>query len=82
MRKVLDWALVAVIALSPLPLGSARPWAWSLLAVLVAVLMILRGGVALLRPAPASDAPPWRLLVPIALAFGTLAIGFIYIWLR
>ncbi len=34
------WGLMAVVALAPLPLGANRPWAWDLLAVFVAALLV------------------------------------------
>jgi O-antigen ligase len=34
------WWLIAVVALMPLPFGSARPWAWSLAAVAVGLLAL------------------------------------------
>jgi len=34
-------ALIAIVVLSPLPFGSYRPWAWSLFAILIGVLLIL-----------------------------------------
>ena len=35
------WILLLVVALAPLPFGSNRPWAWSLLSLCVAVLIML-----------------------------------------
>lgn len=36
----LSVALLLVVVLAPLPLGSNRPWAWSLLAVLIGLLLV------------------------------------------
>ncbi len=38
MPRLFFWALVAIVAIAPLPLGSNRPLAWSLLALEVGVL--------------------------------------------
>ncbi len=37
------YALVIVVAWSPLPFGSYRPWSWSVLATVVAVLLLIWG---------------------------------------
>lgn len=47
-RVFLLRALMTVVMLSPLPLGSNRPWAWDTLALLVAVLLGLHGLVTAL----------------------------------
>lgn len=39
---------LALVILAPLPLGANRPWAWSLLALLVGLLLMV------VRPAPPS----------------------------
>lgn len=46
------WGFIAVLAWAPLPLGSERPWAWSLLGLLVALLLLLFAAAALARPLP------------------------------
>jgi O-antigen ligase len=43
-------ALIAIVALAPLPLGSNRPWAWELLGALVGLLMSVVGFYQLLHP--------------------------------
>lgn len=48
--RALELLLIAVIAWAPIPFGSNRPWAWSLLAALLALLLIAWGaGIALGR---------------------------------
>ena len=41
LARLSYWLLLLVVALAPLPFGSNRPWAWSLLSLCVAVLLIL-----------------------------------------
>ena len=45
--RVSFWLLLAVVALAPLPFGSNRPWAWSLLALSIAGLLTLWAAGAL-----------------------------------
>jgi len=40
MQRILLWLLIALVAIAPLPLGSNRPLAWSLLSVEVGILLI------------------------------------------
>lgn len=61
-------ALLAVVVLAPLPLGGNRPWAWSLLAVLIG---LLAGGWALLALSGRCRAPlPVGRLAAAAVPFG------------
>ena len=41
LEALLFWSLIVLLAAMPLPFGSARPWAWSLAAVIVALLLLL-----------------------------------------
>lgn len=41
VRSSLFYTFLAVVLLSPLPLGSNRPWAWLLVSVIVGTLMVL-----------------------------------------
>jgi O-antigen ligase len=50
LDRIRLWALLSLLAWAPLPLGSARPWAWSLLGVLASVLLLLSGLGELMRP--------------------------------
>lgn len=59
--------LLALVLLAPLPLGSNRPWAWSLLAVLVGLLL---GAWSLLALTGRCRAPvPTARLLPAAVVF-------------
>ncbi|MGB1547256.1 MAG: O-antigen ligase family protein [Alphaproteobacteria bacterium] len=40
-RAFLFWSLMAIVMLAPLPFGGNRPWAWSLLSLLVGLLVVL-----------------------------------------
>ena len=65
------WALMATIALAPLPFGANRPWAWSALSLAVGVLLVLWAWAAI------GDARqvriPWRLHGPATALFGAVA---------
>lgn len=39
--RIVFWILLFIIALAPIPFGANRPWAWSLLSLLIAGLVIL-----------------------------------------
>jgi len=41
IHRIREWALIAVLAWSPLPFGSARPWAWDLLGIIAVLLLSL-----------------------------------------
>lgn len=73
LDRILQWGVVALLAWAPLPFGSARPWAWSLLGVLVAALLI----VAALREllGAGSNALLIQLRWPILMA--ALLVGWI-----
>ncbi len=69
LERVVFAAFVAVVALAPLPFGSARPLAWDGLGLAIAVLLVLSLPVAF-----ANTAQFWRdLAVPLAL-FGVVAL--------
>ena len=59
--------LLAVVLLAPLPLGGYRPWAWSLLAVAVGILLLVWCAAVLHGSARAPI--PLRWLWPVALPF-------------
>ncbi|HLO77587.1 MAG TPA: O-antigen ligase domain-containing protein, partial [Magnetospirillum sp.] len=74
-----DWlfrALLAVIVLAPLPLAANRPWAWSLLCLLVGALCLGWGWLALSgRARPGMD---FKRLLPVAIpVVAALAWAFI-----
>ena len=41
MKRLVFTGLIAIVALSPLPFASNRPWSWSLLSMIVGLLMLL-----------------------------------------
>ena len=51
MSRILHWALILIVAGAPLPFAANRPWAWNLLAVAVAVLLVFWVVSALREPA-------------------------------
>ena len=65
------WTLVAAVLLAPLPLGSARPWAWSLLA------LVAGGAGALWGVGYAFANPPFRR--PALGAYSVAAILFMLV---
>lgn len=70
LRARIFWALLAVIAVAPAPLGSARPLAWEILGIAVALLLIAALAAANWdREEDARD-----LLVPAVLYF--LVLGY------
>ena len=73
------WGLVALVLLSPLPLGSNRPWAWFLLATSVGVLLTLwSGGMLLARQAQPLATSQFR--VPLLL-FGAACLWALVQWM-
>ena len=67
------WGLLALLAWAPLPLGSNRPWSWSLLSLIAGILLII-WALAVLR-SPAKSRPAWRrLLVP------SMLYGLVVLW--
>ncbi len=70
MPRVIFWLLAAVLLVAPLPLGSNRDWAWSPLALAIAMIGILQA-VAL----PDRDRPghvPLGSLLPAGIVFAAL----------
>ncbi len=55
------YMLLAVLVLAPLPFGSYRPWSWSLLAVLMALVLGGLGLAQLVKPTRARL--PWQVLL-------------------
>ena len=62
----LQWGLTALLALAPLPLASARPLAWSTLAIATAALIVVVAACELVDPTPFATFDPLR--APMALA--------------
>jgi O-antigen ligase len=75
-EMILFFALLGVLAFTPLPLGSNRPWAWEVLGVLIGLLMTLSGLDQLLNPSHprASIAPLKTPAFLFALVIGWAAI--------
>jgi O-antigen ligase len=74
LENALFWGLLLVLAVMPLPFGSARPWAWSLAAVAVGLLLLTYAlGVAFTEARPA--VPMRRLRLPL------LLLGIPVIWI-
>lgn len=70
------WGLIALAAWTPLPFGSARPWAWGLLAACVGLLVILRAaGDFITQKAP--DVPA-RIVVPSAILFALAILWAVF----
>ncbi len=64
--------LLAIVLLSPLPLGGHRPWAWSVLAVALGLVL---GAWCVLVVAGRARAPvPMHRLWPVALPFGAVML--------
>ncbi|HZB94245.1 MAG TPA: O-antigen ligase family protein [Stellaceae bacterium] len=59
------WGFIAVLAWAPLPLGSDRPWSWSLLGLLVALLLALSAALSARAGAERLSLRPLR--VPLLL---------------
>jgi O-antigen ligase len=70
------WLVVVIVMLAPLPLGGARPWAWSLLALLIGGVGMAWGiGYAFARPAfrrPKLDAYSTAAVLFMAVMFWAL----------
>lgn len=68
--------LIAIVLLAPLPLGSNRPWSWSLLAVSVGVLLVIWSVRAAMGRVPIPVPPAFLLPVclPYALVLGWAAL--------
>lgn len=60
--------MVAILAWAPFPLGSNRPWSWSLLALLVSVCWIFWTVSYLLRPVDLRV--PWKYVAPLLVLLG------------
>lgn len=75
LDHVLQWGLVALLAWAPLPFGSARPWAWSLLGVLAASLLLVAGLRALRRSG--ATPPLGQLQWPLLLGGLLIAWGLV-----
>jgi O-antigen ligase len=64
---ICQWGLIALAAWSPLPFGSARPWAWGILAAGVGILLIVRAAGDFI--AQEGSERPAGVIAPAALLF-------------
>src|SRR5882672_1607519 len=69
------WLLVGALAWAPFPLGSNRPWSWSLLTVLVSAIWLV--WVLSVWSAPEKLRPLRRLSGPLVLGALTMAWALI-----
>ena len=78
VRRALEtgafWLLIATLAWAPFPLGSNRPWSWSLLVLLTGACWTLWAASAALAPRPPAQALR-RVAVPVLLAGAALLWG-------
>lgn len=75
IRRIREIGLIATLAWAPLPFGSARPWAWDLLGMLVLALLGLSAAYETMRPSRSGMLKP---LLP-ALIMGGLVTAWIVI---
>ena len=66
-EQALLWALIGTLAAMPLPFGSARPWAWSLAAVLIGLTLLGYGLCLAFVPGFKIAVPLTRMRLPLAL---------------
>ena len=73
INSVLFVGLMLLVVLSPLPIGSNRPWSWSLCAVVISLLTAAWAIVNLGKKGQVSRMPPMILpgLFALALYLGT-----------
>ncbi|NJO67594.1 MAG: hypothetical protein HC826_01150, partial [Rhodospirillales bacterium] len=75
-QPLIFWALLTVVVLAPLPLGSVDEWSWSLLTTLVGVLLLLWAGLVITGRQVLVYG--LRSIWPIALLFAT-ALGWAFL---
>jgi O-antigen ligase len=73
LETVRNWGLVLLLAWAPLPFGSARPWAWSVIGLASVMLLLLCAATAATSSRPAR--PLGGLLLPALL--GVLLVAWI-----
>ena len=74
MRRIIFYGFLGIVALAPLPFASNRPWAWSLLSLVVGLLLLV-WAVAAWRDRDLV-AVSWRRVWPFLLMFAVI-IGWI-----
>jgi O-antigen ligase len=76
IARAIFWLMLALVVLAPLPFGSNRPWAWSLLSAASGGLLGLWALAAIVNPALHTLA--WRHYRPIALLFGAFILWAVF----
>lgn len=77
LRAVACWATVGLLVWAPIPLGSNRPWAWSLLAAWAAAALLVWAAGELAAPGPRP-----RAVWPVAAAAATVLPVWGWAWLQ
>ncbi len=72
IARAVFWLMLALLVLAPLPFGSNRPWAWSLLSLASGGLLGLWAIAAIANPA--LHAIAWRHYRPMALLFAAFLL--------
>lgn len=67
LRRIVFYGLLVLIALAPLPFGSNRPWAWSILSLWVGVLVLLDAVAAGFDPVRGESRFMRRIALPLLL---------------
>lgn len=67
LRRIVFYGLLVLIALAPLPFGSNRPWAWSILSLWVGVLVLLDAVAAGFDPVRGESRFMRRIALPFLL---------------
>lgn len=74
--EIVFWLLLFVVAAAPIPFGSNRPWAWSLLSLLIAGLVIIWAIAAIIDPKTIQLA--WGRCRPPAVLFIAFMVWSLY----
>ncbi|RCK03949.1 hypothetical protein TH5_22735 [Thalassospira xianhensis MCCC 1A02616] len=67
VRRFVFYGLLALIAIAPLPFGSNRPWAWSILSLWVGILVLLDAVAAFADPVRGESRFMKRIAIPAVL---------------
>ena len=70
------WGLVALLAWTPLPFGSARPWAWGALTAATGILLVLRAAGDFI--VQEGSGAPGRMTLPSAVLFAIALVWAIF----
>lgn len=77
LEAVCFWGLIGVVVLSPLPLGSARPWAWGAEGVILGLLLLLLGIRAAVGDHPGLRGQTWN-WAPAAIIGGGVIVWALF----